>query len=174
MQRCHRSREVSERKNSCAVTAGTWQVWHNHFRHTVLDFQVCVCSTGLTLEVSALFIVELICVCSPFGLASSQSVLGLGASWPRQHLGLGAMAFFAGGLWQGNYFGGFGVAGFHQVVFIEWDTELIILALLSHTNCWYLNGFSWEDVVPSSCSQITKAHSVSAGVLAFLNRVNVM
>lgn len=63
---------------------------------------------------------------------------------------------------------GFGIAGSHQVVFTEWeDTELIILALLSFTYCQYLNGFCWNDFVPSS-SQITKAHSVSAGVFAFL------
>lgn len=78
---------------------------------------------------------------------------------------------------QGDCFGGFGIAGFHQVVFTEWeDTELVILALLSYTYCQYLNGFCWNDFVPSS-SQSTKAHSVSAGVFAFLfpslNRVNV-
>lgn len=120
-----------------------------------------------------------LCVFFFWSYLQSQSVLGLGTSWPRQHLGLGAIAFLPGGLWQDNYFEGFGVAGFHQVVFVEWgDTELIILALLWHTYCQYLNGSYWKDFVPSSCSQITKAHSVSAGVLAFLfpnlNRVNVM
>lgn len=63
------------------------------------------------------------CGFSFWSCLQSQSVLGLGNSWPRQHLGLGAMAFLPGGLWQGDYFG---VAGFHQVAFIEWgDTELV-------------------------------------------------
>lgn len=118
-----------------------------------------------------------LCVLSFWSCLQSQSVLGLGTSWPRQPLGSGAMALLAGGLCQGNCFGGFGIAGFHQVVFTEWeDTEMIILALLSYTYCQYLNGFCWNDFVPSS-SQSTKAHSVSAGVFAFLfpnlNRVNV-
>lgn len=131
---------------------------------------------GKLLKVSALLIVEPIYVCSPCGPTSKVS-LSLGLEPPAKAAsGVRAMAFLAGGLWQGDYFWGFGVVGFHQVVFIAWDLELIILALLSHTYYQYLNGFSWEDFVPS-CSQITKVHSVSAGVLAFLfpnlNRVRV-
>lgn len=99
------------------------------------------------------------------------------SAWPWAwhlllRLGLGAMAFPC--LWQGACFGGFGVAGFHQIVFVQReDTELIVSAFLSHTSCQYF-GFFFS---PSSF-QTTKVHSVSSGVLAFLflnlNRVNVM